>query len=85
LVRPPAAAPPSVAAQVKQALHDATDAAYELGVIGVPTIAIDDDLFWGDDRLEDASGQPQRVRARAPARRRCVGSRHHASAEGQGP
>lgn len=41
--------------QVKAALRDATDAAYALGVFGVPTIAIDDELFWGDDRLEDAA------------------------------
>jgi 2-hydroxychromene-2-carboxylate isomerase len=42
-------------AEVKRALRAATDAAYECGVIGVPTIAIDDELFWGDDRLEDAA------------------------------
>jgi 2-hydroxychromene-2-carboxylate isomerase len=41
--------------QIKRALRLATDAAHELGVIGVPTIAIDDELFWGDDRLEDAA------------------------------
>jgi 2-hydroxychromene-2-carboxylate isomerase len=41
--------------QIKQALRAATDAAHELGVIGVPTIAIDRELFWGDDRLEDAA------------------------------
>ena len=41
--------------EVKQALRAATDAAHELGVIGVPTIAIDGELFWGDDRLEDAA------------------------------
>jgi len=40
---------------VKRALRDATDAAYRLGVFGVPTIAIGDELFWGDDRLEDAA------------------------------
>ena len=40
---------------VKQQLRDATQAAYDLGVIGVPTVAIDDDTFWGDDRLEDAA------------------------------
>jgi len=40
---------------IKQALREATDAAYELGVIGVPTIAVDRELFWGDDRLEDAA------------------------------
>ena len=42
-------------AQIKQALREATDAAHHLGVIGVPTIAVDDELFWGDDRLEDAA------------------------------
>ncbi len=41
--------------QTKLALREATDAAYELGVIGVPTIAIGDETFWGDDRLEDAA------------------------------
>jgi 2-hydroxychromene-2-carboxylate isomerase len=41
--------------EVKAQLHAATDAAHELGLIGVPTIAIDDELFWGDDRLEDAA------------------------------
>ncbi len=40
---------------VKATLRAATDAAYELGVIGVPTIAIGEELFWGDDRLEDAA------------------------------
>ncbi len=40
--------------QIKQALRDATDAAHALGVFGVPTIAIGGELFWGDDRLEDA-------------------------------
>jgi 2-hydroxychromene-2-carboxylate isomerase len=42
---------------IKQALREATDAAHELGVIGVPTIAIDGELFWGDDRLEDAAAR----------------------------
>ena len=37
--------------RIKQALREATDTAHELGVIGVPTIAIDRELFWGDDRL----------------------------------
>lgn len=41
--------------EIKQALRRATDAAHELGVIGVPTLAIDGQLFWGDDRLEDAA------------------------------
>ncbi len=44
-------------ARIKQALREATDAAHELGVIGVPTVAIDRELFWGDDRLEDAAAR----------------------------
>ena len=46
--------------QTKQALRDATDAAFALGVFGVPTIAIGDELFWGDDRLEDAAAHLKR-------------------------
>jgi 2-hydroxychromene-2-carboxylate isomerase len=41
--------------EVKGALRAATDAAHGLGVFGVPTIAVGDELFWGDDRLEDAA------------------------------
>ncbi len=44
---------------IKQALRDATDAAYDRGVFGVPTIAVGDELFWGDDRLEDAAAHLQ--------------------------
>ncbi len=40
---------------VKQALRDATDAAHRRGVFGVPTVAAGEELFWGDDRLEDAA------------------------------
>ena len=39
---------------VKQALRAATDAAHARGVIGVPTLAVGEELFWGDDRLLDA-------------------------------
>lgn len=39
---------------VKTALRTATDAAHERGVFGVPTIAVGEELFWGDDRLLDA-------------------------------
>jgi 2-hydroxychromene-2-carboxylate isomerase len=41
--------------EVKASLRDATDAAFAAGVTGVPTIAIDGETFWGDDRLEDAA------------------------------
>jgi len=41
--------------QIKRALREATDAARELGVFGVPTIAIGEELFWGEDRLAEAA------------------------------
>jgi 2-hydroxychromene-2-carboxylate isomerase len=41
--------------EIKLTLREATDAAHTLGVFGVPTLAIDGELFWGDDRLEDAA------------------------------
>ena len=40
---------------VKDRLREATREAYERGVRGVPTIAVGDELFRGDDRLEDAA------------------------------
>ena len=40
---------------VKDALVSATTEAYELGVRGVPTVAVEGTLFWGDDRLEEAA------------------------------
>jgi 2-hydroxychromene-2-carboxylate isomerase len=39
---------------IKLALREATEAAHARGVFGVPTVAVGDELFWGDDRLEDA-------------------------------
>ena len=40
---------------VKDRLRAATDEAAARGVIGVPTVAVGDELFWGDDRLEEAA------------------------------
>lgn len=39
---------------VKQALHEATEGAAELGVVGVPSLVVGTEVFWGDDRLEEA-------------------------------
>jgi len=39
---------------VKLELRAATDEATALGVEGVPTVAVGEELFWGDDRLEEA-------------------------------
>ena len=38
----------------KAALMAETNTARELGLFGSPTFAVDRELFWGDDRLEDA-------------------------------
>ena len=40
---------------VKDKLRDATAEAYERGIRGVPTIAVGDQLFYGDDCLEEAA------------------------------
>jgi 2-hydroxychromene-2-carboxylate isomerase len=39
---------------VKNALREATDEAARLGVFGVPSILVGDEVFWGDDRVEEA-------------------------------
>jgi 2-hydroxychromene-2-carboxylate isomerase len=47
--------------EVKDALRAATDDAISRGVFGVPTVAVGDELFWGDDRLEDAAEAYERL------------------------
>jgi 2-hydroxychromene-2-carboxylate isomerase len=39
----------------KDTLRANTDLALSLGVFGVPTVVVGDELFWGDDRLEEAA------------------------------
>jgi len=39
---------------VKDALRAATEEAATRGVIGVPSIVVGEQVFWGDDRLEEA-------------------------------
>jgi 2-hydroxychromene-2-carboxylate isomerase len=41
--------------EVKDRLKQNTDEAIARGVTGIPTIAIGDELFWGDDRLDEAA------------------------------
>ena len=38
----------------KQLLRAATDEAEALGVFGSPSFTVGEEVFWGDDRLEDA-------------------------------
>jgi 2-hydroxychromene-2-carboxylate isomerase len=40
--------------QVKGALRETTERAAELGVIGVPSLVVDGEVFWGDDRVGEA-------------------------------
>jgi 2-hydroxychromene-2-carboxylate isomerase len=35
-------------------MQEATDAARKLGIFGAPTLAVGTEIFWGDDRLEEA-------------------------------
>jgi len=41
--------------EIKAALRADTDAAVAQGVFGVPTVVVDGQLFWGDDRLREAA------------------------------
>ena len=41
--------------EIKERLKLNTDEALDRGVTGIPTVAIGDELFWGDDRLEEAA------------------------------
>jgi len=40
---------------IKRTLRDATDAAGDAGVFGVPSVVVDGEVFWGDDRLAEAA------------------------------
>jgi 2-hydroxychromene-2-carboxylate isomerase len=40
---------------VKDTLRAATEEAAARGVVGVPTVVVGDEVFWGDDRLEEAA------------------------------
>jgi 2-hydroxychromene-2-carboxylate isomerase len=45
----------------KQKLRANTDRALELGVFGVPTVVVDGEPFWGDDRLDEALARQQQL------------------------
>jgi 2-hydroxychromene-2-carboxylate isomerase len=53
--------------EVKDALRAATDGASARGVIGVPTVAVGETLFWGDDRLDEAASAAAGAAAQDPA------------------
>jgi 2-hydroxychromene-2-carboxylate isomerase len=41
---------------VKTGLREATEHAGDLGVRGVPSVLVRGEVFWGDDRLDEAAG-----------------------------
>lgn len=41
--------------EIKERLKGNTEEALARGLRGIPTVAIGDELFWGDDRLEEAA------------------------------
>jgi 2-hydroxychromene-2-carboxylate isomerase len=45
----------AAAEEIKRRLQESTEAAIALGVTGVPTVELGDQLFWGDDRLSAAA------------------------------
>jgi len=47
--------------EAKAALEAATSTARALGIFGSPTFVANGELFWGDDRLEDAIGWHNRA------------------------
>jgi 2-hydroxychromene-2-carboxylate isomerase len=52
----PAAVEQAISEQeLKDRLRAVNDEALALGVFGVPTVVVDGELFWGDDRLELAA------------------------------
>ena len=53
-LHPNAIAKAAASAAVKARLREATDRAGDRGVFGVPTVVVGDEVFWGDDRLEEA-------------------------------
>jgi 2-hydroxychromene-2-carboxylate isomerase len=46
---------------IKARLRATTDAAYAAGVTGVPTVRVDDTIFYGDDQLERAADAARRA------------------------
>jgi len=48
----------------KAALRTQTEHAVERGIFGAPTVTVETELFWGNDRLEDAVGWWKREQTR---------------------
>lgn len=58
--------PRAASAEIGEAYEAATNDARKLGIFGAPTFAVGNEIFWGDDRLDDAIAWHRRG-ALAPA------------------
>ena len=47
---------------IKDGLRDATESAQARGIFGAPSSVVDGELFWGNDRLDDALEWARRAR-----------------------
>jgi 2-hydroxychromene-2-carboxylate isomerase len=52
---------------IKDRLREATEHAGDLGVMGVPAVSVGAEVFWGDDRLEDAAALAGRNQGKGTA------------------
>lgn len=53
----------------KRKLREQTEAAMALKIFGAPTFLVGDEMFWGNDRLDDAIAEARRLGSRLPDRR----------------
>jgi 2-hydroxychromene-2-carboxylate isomerase len=65
-LHPNAIAKAAASATVKARLRDETERAGDRGVFGVPTVTVGDEVYWGDDRLEEAVVAAGRVAEGGP-------------------
>lgn len=62
-LHPNAIAKAAASASVKTRLREATDRAGDAGVFGVPAVVVGEQVFWGDDRLEEAVAAAREAQA----------------------
>ena len=41
---------------IKNSLKEKTDDAFKKGIFGAPSFSVENEIFWGGDRFEDAIG-----------------------------
>jgi 2-hydroxychromene-2-carboxylate isomerase len=56
--------------EIKDALRAVNDEAVRAGVVGVPSVVVEGEVFWGDDRLSEAASRCRRgAGAASPVKR----------------